>query len=477
MIRSFNSSWSVAGLVLSLFIFKQSPALAKTETFLDLSNFLSQVTKNNQSYQSSMMAAAGAEERSKEGESLFMPTLFANTLYSFDQSPKPSPAFQGTKTVFSTYSLGISKNFDFGLNSKIYYMANYTSITGVAPGLVNLSSYYDTKPAIELTYSLWRNRGSSETKAQAESMEAQALATHHTESYRAKVTLAQAEVAYWRLALARDVIRVQRENLDRARKIREWNARRVRLRLADDSDLLQADALLKLREIEVQAALDEERTATQSLNLARGIDSDQVTESIQSLASLVATQAPLPVRKEMREDVLAAKEQERAVNAASNLAIERGVPTVEVYSALSLNGHQAELPNSIRESVQSNPMASVGLRLNVPLDFNLLQDSKRGYLKEIQAAELGFRRRVFEQDVEWEDLVKKYKEAVVRLDLTRKVEGAQKKKFTNEQERHSRGKTTVFLVLQFEQDYATAQVSRLRSEADLMNIVALMKTF
>ena len=47
----------------------------------------------------------------------------------------------------------------------------------------------------------------------------------------------------------------------RAEKIHEWNARRAKLQLADNSDLLQAQAALELRRLELANAVNDEREA------------------------------------------------------------------------------------------------------------------------------------------------------------------------------------------------------------------------
>jgi outer membrane protein TolC len=74
-------------------------------------------------------------------------------------------------------------------------------------------------------------------------------------------------------------------------------------------------------------------------------------------------------------------------------------------------------------------------------------------------------------------LARRYAELKERLALVRRLEEAQKEKFIYERDRHSRGKSTVFLVLQFEQDYNSAQINRLRTEAEVLALLATLKTW
>ena len=75
------------------------------------------------------------------------------------------------------------------------------------------------------------------------------------------------------------------------------------------------------------------------------------------------------------------------------------------------------------------------------------------------------------------DLLAQLTEGKRKLDLARKIETVQKNKLDLERDRHKRGRTTTYQVLLFEQDFASSQLSRIRAEAELLRILAQMKTF
>ena len=73
-------------------------------------------------------------------------------------------------------------------------------------------------------------------------------------------------------------VEVERDAVDRAQKILDYNSRRAKLGLADRSDALQAEANLQLRALELQTALDQQRSSALLFNAQREVASEQHAE-------------------------------------------------------------------------------------------------------------------------------------------------------------------------------------------------------
>jgi outer membrane protein TolC len=453
-------------------------SVAQAADRLGLSNYLQQVRQGNQAYLSAVKGAEGAALRKNEGDQVYAPVLQGQALWSDDQSPKVSVPAQGVETRFQSASIGVSKAWGMGVTSRVGYLLNHTEIIGANPGFLSRPIFYDSRPSVELSVSLLRNRGGSEFAAQAALLDEQARASQAAEAFRAQMVLAQAEGAYWRCSASREVARVQAETLDRAKKMVEWNVRRVDLHLADESDLKQAQALLRLREIELQAARDELRSASRAFNSLRGVDSDLVSEGIEPLETGAAQAGAVPSRRGHRGDTEAAVSQSQAALQGSRLGQERNRPTLEVFGSATLNGQNPAGSTAWQDSLTTTyPNLSAGVRLTLPLEFGRIADQRKGYALEAAGADLRATRALFEEEVGWQDLSRRYTELKERLALVRRLEEAQKEKFLYERDRHSRGKSTVFLVLQFEQDYNSAQINRLRTEAEVLALLATLKTW
>jgi outer membrane protein TolC len=467
-------------LVISLF-WLGSASLASAASTLTLNGYLDQVRRTNDNYRASADIGEGAMSRSKEGDLITTPTAFASASLLNDKSPKPNPLFQGTQTIANNYQIGVSQQTRFGLLGRLYYNVTYTSIKGVDSAFINPSTYYDTRPVLELTMPLWRNFLGSETNASIDALEASALATSYGQRFNAKTVLAQAESAYWRLELAREALAVTKSAYERAEKIRDWSRNRSKLNLGDESDLLQAEAVLKLRGLELQGALDEERSATLAFNSARGVDvakSTQAPEQLESISDLVDQNAVKASPVESRDDVRAVEYAQKANEALAKEGQSRMHPTFEIFTTLTVNGHDKDYTPAQSNALSSKfPANTFGARFSVPLDLGLASDVRAGYAREAIASEERTQRKKFESQIEWQDLSKRLEEAKKRYQLAREVESVQKEKMLNEKRRKERGRTTTYFVLQFEQDYAVAQLARLRSAADIMNLVAQMRVY
>lgn len=451
--------------------------VASAET-LDLKTYLEQVRKQNQSVQGSALASEGAKERADEADLLYTPQLFANLNAVYDQKPVLQPNFQPSVTRATQLSLGVMKQWDFGLNAKLYQTVTATRLTVANPAIFPTPNFVDSSPNIELSQSLWRNGFGAETRAQSQVIEASLLANRYVESYKVKALMAGAEGAYWRYALARELLEIQKDSLVRAGRLKDWAAGRTRLDLADKADFLQADANHRLRELELKGAVEDYRLAARAFNLARGVDADEVKEVVELPNEEGLKQTQAPKRENLRDDVKAAQQQERIAAANAEAGKQKNSPTLDVLFNLSLNGRDPALGSSLGEAFSTtHPYAAVGVKFVTPLDFGLVSRNKAGYEKERLGAELNFQRRVLEQNSEWKELVEKLDERRGRLDLVRQMEAAQKSKAEYERDRLKRAKTTTYQVLQFEEDYANSRRLRLKVEGEILGIVAQMKTF
>jgi outer membrane protein TolC len=460
-------------------LFARSSSLARAEsTPITLELYLGQVQGSNQGYQGEAITQHADLEAAQESTLPFSPQFFTNLQYTDDHRQTLVPLFEGTRTVTDSSQFGLKKLFDFGLQSQIYYGITSTTLYGVSPALVPESSLVTTGLTFTLTQSLWQNGFGKQDQAIQRSVEAQDLANAYSNAYQTKTTLSDAESRYWTLAIARELIIVQKASADRTVAIRDFNARRVRSHLIDESDLLTSDAQAKSKQFDLKSAIDNERVAARSFNSARGIDSDQVQDNLVLPDADGMQSIDIPHRAPMRDDVKSAEQSELAITANSEAAIQRQLPTLNVIGTVSTNGLDPSLGQSMIDTVTTQyPYYSIGLNLNVPLDFSTVSSVKRAYAEQMKGAELIYYRRLFDQENDWKDLVKRFQEAKERLSIAIDVEKAQKLKFQREEVRQKQGVTTTYQVFQFEIDYLTAELNRIQTQATILSLVAQMKTY
>lgn len=460
---------------------RPSPTSARepsAEKTLTLEEFLGQVETQNDGFRRSAKAVEGFDSRSDEWRLMTSPYMFGSMQTSVDKRETSSPAFMGTETSAQAFSIGVGQKSRYGLDSKLYYNFTDTSIKGANTGLLLSPEFVNSGPVLELSQSLWRNGFGRETRANQDAAAADVLARKFSEVHTQSQIRAQAESAYWRLAVARATLKATQESLQRAERSRSWSAEQAKLRLADQAELIQAEAAVASRQMQVQQAEAEAQAATRDFNTVRGVDSDEVTERLLDIDDSLIRSLKIPERTEVRADVKAAEQQTLAVKSASEAATESSKPAVDLFVGAGLTGRDPEASTSVAESFSSShPNYSVGVRINFPLQQGIAARAREGHRAQAASQDLAYRRKVFEAEREWNELQRRFEEAKTRLTLAKKLENAQKSKLESERTRYRRGRTTTYQVILFEEDYANSQLSRIRMEAEILGIHSQMKVF
>lgn len=446
---------------------------------LTLSGYLEQVKAQSPAVSSSEKLIEGSESTAKESGLQYVPKFFLNATYTHDRRQFPN-AFFGGRTNSENFNLGFEKQFDFGLAAKLSYTL-FNNNTSNLPALIfpnGVNAYTSGQTQLDLNQSLWRNFFGKETRATETVAEASSLATHYGESFKLKQTLAQAENAYFRLAIANESVRLEQELLDRAKKILDWTTRRVANHLTDRIDMLQSKASYQARAISLQAALEEQRTAKLAFNQFRNLSEDRVDDEV-VLASTDSIQGfKAPARAATSDDIKAAQQNERLVRATNELALQKAQPDLNIFATAAFNGVDRYLSPAVSSSFSTqNPYYILGLKFSMPLYFLDTAEIRGGRVKQQLAAESSTRQKVLESEQLYQDLSQKLSEAQSRLKMADELVALQKEKLEYEKYRFNLGRTTTYQVLTFEQDYAQALIARLRVEREILATHSQLKTF
>lgn len=443
---------------------------------LSLEDYLGQVNETNPGLKAANTAGEGFALMSEGAGVITLPYLFGNYTDFNDRQETANPPFQGDRTEGSQYTLGVSANTPIGLQAKYSFNSAYTNLVNATA--IPLRNYYTSYNKVELVQPLVKNGFGSQTRAQRDAIESKNLAQSFGNRYSAMAQLVQAENAYWRLAFARRGVEVQKDVLARASRVLGWAKRRVGLQLGDKADLLQAQTAYDLRRIELMSAQEEERNAARSFNLLRRRENSSVNEELK-IPSIDATIAIAnPDKEGTRLDVLAAEQEKRATVAAAQLDKEALKPSVDLFANIAWTGRDAKRPEAVSEAFGSKRSnISYGLNFSVPLAVPAVVRSLRGNNMTQEAAEYTLEQKKLDEGNEWIDIQGRLADAKARLSLLKSIEGVQKEKYENENQRLLRGRTTTYQALTFEQDYAATQLSTLRTQNQVLALLAQMKLF
>lgn len=462
----------------TFFLFLLGISLSAFSQDISLDQYLLEVQTKNGGVRGSAVSAEAKNLRRDEGSLFFKPSFFLTGEYRDDQRPTTNPTFQGFQTLSHTLKAGVSQNFRTGTKASLSYNYYKTQINGANPAFLPNSMFFDVAPMIELSQSLWRNFLGAEFEANEIAQNSTTEAQKFEEAFTYKQLIMNAKNAYWRLYFTQQSLKVQKESLDRAEKLRDWNRNRVRSNLVDEAELLQAEANLQNRELEYQDTLTELMTAEREFNSFREGEGKVNLAQNENFESEYILKANLPSKGELREDVLATIAANRAALAQASLGNERNKPNLELYGSYAINGRDKQYADAREQAFgATRPMSVIGVRFVTPLDFGSLSDYRESYAKDKLASDMKMRRKTFEVEREWEILTERFDNFKERLKLTQKLEKVQEKKLLSEKRRYNQGRTTTFQVLQFEQDFANAQLLKLRNERELIVVYNQLMLF
>lgn len=447
---------------------------------LSVKAFMDQVVQGNDAYKAAETNRKAAESYSHEAGLALAPTLFANVQQGSDGKPSPFASFSNFGAGFAyktidtnVYAAGVSKQFAMGLKTSVSYTATDMHYVGLG------SQFFEASPKIEATLPLWRNLWGRETRTTIEAGRIGSLAKAEGQDAQAKAVMAEAEGAYWKLALAREALKVSEDSVERARNLFDWTDRRVRLALSDRSEHLQSTAQLKARELDLRSAQDNERSARLAFNSARGVNSDKVPETLEVMNAALVEKWETPSRTQTRPDIEASRLQAEAAEASARAAGERSKPTLELFGSYAFNSPQrATQGDALADSwKRDHPTSIYGVRLNMPLDISSTKRAQEGWAAEANASRTLISRKMFEQERDWQDVVARFQLAREKIRLYEDLEKAQREKLDHERDRQKSGRSTVAQVIIFESDYEQTQFARIGALAEVLGLNAQMKLY
>jgi nucleoside phosphorylase/outer membrane protein TolC len=370
-----------------------------------LDEYLTQVQHSHDGYRSLEQDSQGALAAAQTSNLLFKPQAFSAFQYTYDPRDTHDPALEGDKTVAQSISAGVREQTPWGLQLQLSLDYSLSTLIGTTSPLVTRPIVTNLYPVPVFNWSLWQNWGGRMDHANQRMQEAQSLAEAYGSDFSAKALLVEAEGRYWKLAALREVIRLQHDSLDRAKSVMDLDTRKAKQRLIDSGDTLLSEAAVQGKELELKSMLTEERSAARAFNSSRGIDSDQVEETLSLPSPESFAHLTLPNRAGTRGDLKVAEQQSIASEAGYDIANEKLKPNVNLFGSIF----------------------AMGLNFSVPLDLSLTSDSRQGYAKQAQAAELNYRRKQFEQESDWQEIRARFADNLERLQLAIKLEDLQRR--------------------------------------------------
>ena len=112
-------------------------------------------------------------------------------------------------------------------------------------------------------------------------------------------------------------------------------------------------------------------------------------------------------------------------------------------------------------------------------DFNFYNTNSvmNGANQSINSAKNLYRYRSFSEQKDWQDIVRNFNNLQKNLQISQKIENAQKLKIENERSLLEQGRTTTYQILLFEQEYFRSQIKSLEIARQLLSLNAEAKSY
>jgi outer membrane protein TolC len=440
---------------------------------LSLNDYLSRVQQADPEIKSLDLSIDAMGKKVLELDMVYSPYLSGGYNYLNDKS---GPGFGSTlptdKMSANTWDINASKKFSFGSTVSLGYTSTDAAFDLLAPaeifpGLTTASfTGYQMKPFVQVQQSLLRDFKSGLTQSGIDKTKAATRAGQFMQLFKKQLLIERARTAYWTLSLSREVVNFRKVSQDRTEKLLKWNENRVKLDLADQSDLLQAKAAYRLRQLNLQTATEDEVNAARTFNEMLGISDGVVTYDLEKFQDKIPMYVAIKslARTGQRADVLAARETYASSNYADKETYYRSLPELALTGSYSLTGIGLNYPDTWSQvTAADKPTFSVGINFIVPLDYRTLNKVRKGYKEDFYSAKEALNKAELSAQKDWDNLSKTWGDVKSRLLLSQEIKDIQEQRVANEQARFQKGRTTTFLLITAENDLDDATLNVYRN--------------
>jgi outer membrane protein TolC len=444
---------------------------------LTIDGYLYMVAKNNSDLKSIQASIAAVKGKLAEIERVYAYSLSTDLNYSDDKSVRPYSQSAKVNEISNwNYSTSVNKQFVTGTQFSLGINGSY----GTYDYVHESSNVSDISPFVRLQQSLWKDINGGSTKAGIYKQKASAKSALYLLEYKKQKLLLDAMTAYWNLSYIRTVIDFRKVSFDRKKRFLDWNQKRYKMDLAEISDLLQSQVAVKLGELNLKLAYEDENRANRTFKQFLNIKDDKLrydVEKFEDKGNSFKIDRTL-TKKGTRADALAALEDvNTALYDQEASQRSRGADLV-LEGKYSLKGVEQSLGKSFDHVKNADsPSYFLGLKYILPLDFKLRKAIDKGYESAKISAQTAAESAVVKENNDWIQLLDNWDNARIRMELAVEVEKIQKQRSEEEKNLLKRGRSTTYMVLQSEDDLAAATLNVFKSILELIQIDEQAKAF
>lgn len=472
---------------------------------LSLDDAIALALQNNNNVEASTLDVKSAEYDLTAARGAYDPVVNAQSYYESTTNPTASILSGGANgSVTQRGAAGaasLAGNVPFQGGS--YSVDFNSSSTTTSNSFTSLNPQYSTSLSLNYTQPLLRGRSIDNNRRQIEVAKKNLSLTDA--QFRAQVTdvVAQVQSAYWNLVYARRNLAVQTDAVKQARAQVASNRRQVEAGVLAAVDVVSAEAQVATYEQAVYAAQESVTTAENTLKTLMLADrrdavwsralqpTTPVSLEVPRTELGVAVETALATRPELQQLQVSAEVNEINTRYYQN----QTKPQVDLFAtvgATGLAGTAVSGTNPITGGTSNVPPNLVGgyatslsnlasgaypsFRAGVSISLPLRNRTAQGNLGRslTEAARIRSQRDQQEQQIESEvrNSMQAMRSAEARVKSATAARDAAETQYQSELRKFQAGASTVFLVLERQQQLVTAQGSEVAAQTDLSKSVA-----
>lgn len=472
---------------------------------LSLSEAIALALKNNNNIEASSLDVKSAEFDLTAARGAYDPVVNAQTYYQSTTTPTASVLSVGSGGSITEKgvagSASVSGNVPFQGGS---YSVEFTSSSSsTSNSFTSLNPQYSTSLTATYTQPLLRGRAIDNNRRQIEVAKKNLSLTDA--QFRAQVTdvISQVQLAYWNLVYARRNLEVQTNAVEQARAQVENNRRQVEAGALAAVDVVSAEAQVANYEQAVYAAQESVTSAENTLKTLMLADrkddtwkrainpTTPVNLDVPKVQLEVALESALTNRPELAQ--LQASTEVNEINTRYykdqtkpqvDLFVTAGVSGLagtSVGGTNPLTGDTNTVPSNLVGSYGTSlsnlvsgsyPTVKAGVSISLPLRN---RTAKAIYSKSLtEGTRIKSQRDQQEQQIEAEvrNAAQAMRSAEARVKSASVAKSAAQTQYDSERRKFQAGASTVFLVLERQQEMVTAQGNEVAAQTDLSKAVA-----
>lgn len=336
---------------------------------------------------------------------------------------------------------------------------------------------------VRLTQSLWRNSFGHFTSLRHRSERAELFNRKMALIYERQLVLVDLEALYWDLTTAMKEEQIRIKNIEASQTLKKWTDERLKRTAAERSDVLQAQALLSSRELDLvttrnqieflrnrlrQIFIDQEKG-----NIIPDVRSLEVERPVQTLISVPGT-----VELPQRLDAVVSNSLAEQAELEARQIREQLKPQFDAYIGYGRNGIATTFDDAWTRANSGNHSATrVGVLLRIPLNRSRVSDREKAAQLAAEANKLRAQYALRNSKVGWAEVVRRVNTLKEQVKEASRLSEFQLAKVAEERRRFRLGRSTVFQLTTFEADAADAEVRKYRFLGDLRKAESQARLF